>query len=184
MASLDMRQVMSSTQPFPLSAAIDFTFEPAAPSKVSRVRPSVAVGPIAPSLYAVGGGLSATFGRSNTSPPRIQTDVAKTSYISPNGNGIDCVRTWESLYVGTVPLVPRSPVTEHHPDLLLAYVPHLDYDLQRHGPSAPQAAAAAAELDATLGPLLDAAAARDAVQTGCATVKLVNRVPPAARRAR
>jgi predicted AlkP superfamily pyrophosphatase or phosphodiesterase len=48
----------------------------------------------------------------------------------------------------------------HDPDLTLVYVPHLDYDLQRYGPSAPPAAAAAAELDETLGPLLDAAAAR------------------------
>ncbi len=46
-------------------------------------------------------------------------------------------------------------VTTHHPDLTLVYVPHLDYDLQRHGPSAPQAAAAARELDATLAPLLE-----------------------------
>ncbi|MFI5494107.1 nucleotide pyrophosphatase/phosphodiesterase family protein [Actinoplanes sp. NPDC051859] len=50
----------------------------------------------------------------------------------------------------------------HHPDLTLVYVPHLDYDLQRYGPSSPRAATAAAELDATLGPLLDAAAARGA----------------------
>jgi predicted AlkP superfamily pyrophosphatase or phosphodiesterase len=42
------------------------------------------------------------------------------------------------------------------------YVPHLDYDLQRFGPSAPQAAAAAAELDGVVGPLLDAARARGA----------------------
>ncbi|MGI5523218.1 alkaline phosphatase family protein [Micromonospora sp. CA-259024] len=48
------------------------------------------------------------------------------------------------------------------PDLTLVYVPHLDYDLQRYGPSSAQAAAAAAELDAVLGPLLDAARARDA----------------------
>ncbi|SDZ25067.1 Predicted pyrophosphatase or phosphodiesterase, AlkP superfamily [Micromonospora pattaloongensis] len=48
----------------------------------------------------------------------------------------------------------------HSPDLTLAYVPHLDYDLQRHGSSAPRAAAAAAELDRALAPLLDAAAAR------------------------
>ncbi|WP_238547380.1 alkaline phosphatase family protein [Actinoplanes friuliensis] len=53
-------------------------------------------------------------------------------------------------------------MADHQPDLTLVYVPHLDYDLQRYGPSAPQAAAAAAELDVTLGPLLDAAAARDA----------------------
>jgi predicted AlkP superfamily pyrophosphatase or phosphodiesterase len=53
-------------------------------------------------------------------------------------------------------------MTAHDPDLTLVYVPHLDYDLQRHGPSAPQAAAAAADLDGTLGPLLDAADARGA----------------------
>lgn len=48
------------------------------------------------------------------------------------------------------------------PDLTLVYVPHLDYDLQRHGPSGSPAAAAAARLDAVLGPLLDAARARGA----------------------
>jgi predicted AlkP superfamily pyrophosphatase or phosphodiesterase len=53
-------------------------------------------------------------------------------------------------------------MARHNPDLTLVYVPHLDYDLQRFGPSAPQAAAAAAELDGVLGPLLDAARARGA----------------------
>ncbi|MDI1465034.1 alkaline phosphatase family protein [Catellatospora sp. KI3] len=48
------------------------------------------------------------------------------------------------------------------PDLTLVYLPHLDYDLQRFGPSGPEAAKAAAELDEVLGPLLDAAAARGA----------------------
>ncbi|MET8160133.1 nucleotide pyrophosphatase/phosphodiesterase family protein [Sphaerisporangium sp. NPDC005289] len=48
----------------------------------------------------------------------------------------------------------------HNPDLTLAYLPHLDYDLQRYGPSDPRSAAAAAELDGVLAPLLDAAAAR------------------------
>jgi predicted AlkP superfamily pyrophosphatase or phosphodiesterase len=50
----------------------------------------------------------------------------------------------------------------HSPDLTLVYVPHLDYDLQRFGPLAPSAAAAAAELDEVLRPLLDAADARGA----------------------
>ena len=45
------------------------------------------------------------------------------------------------------------------PDLTLAYVPHLDYDLQRYGPDDPRSHAAARELDAALGPLLDDAAA-------------------------
>ncbi|WP_250030752.1 alkaline phosphatase family protein [Paractinoplanes maris] len=40
------------------------------------------------------------------------------------------------------------------PDLTLVYIPHLDYDLQRFGPSSPQAAAAAAALDEVLAPLL------------------------------
>jgi predicted AlkP superfamily pyrophosphatase or phosphodiesterase len=50
----------------------------------------------------------------------------------------------------------------HNPDLTLVYVPHLDYDLQRFGPSSAEAAAAAAKLDGVLGPLLDAARARGA----------------------
>ncbi|MFC4013798.1 alkaline phosphatase family protein [Nonomuraea purpurea] len=51
----------------------------------------------------------------------------------------------------------------HDPDLTLAYLPHLDYDLQRYGPSDPRCAAAAAELDAVLTPLLDAAGDRTVV---------------------
>ena len=39
-------------------------------------------------------------------------------------------------------------------DLTLAYVPHLDYDHQRYGPGDPRSAAAAAELDRVLAPLL------------------------------
>ncbi|NRQ37241.1 alkaline phosphatase family protein [Nonomuraea sp. NN258] len=41
------------------------------------------------------------------------------------------------------------------PDLLLVYVPHLDYDLQRHGPDGPEAVAAAERVDAALAPLLE-----------------------------
>lgn len=52
----------------------------------------------------------------------------------------------------------RHVLRTHAPDLTMAYVPHLDYDLQRFGPTSPQADAAAAELDATLAPLLDDAA--------------------------
>ncbi|MEU8571330.1 nucleotide pyrophosphatase/phosphodiesterase family protein [Streptomyces pathocidini] len=45
------------------------------------------------------------------------------------------------------------------PDLTLCYLPHLDYDLQRHGPDDPRAGKAAAELDTVLAPLLDDARA-------------------------
>ena len=42
--------------------------------------------------------------------------------ISPNGNGIDCVRTWEALYVGTIPVVTRSLITEQHSDLPMVVI--------------------------------------------------------------
>ncbi|MFC3686986.1 alkaline phosphatase family protein [Aquipuribacter hungaricus] len=44
-------------------------------------------------------------------------------------------------------------------DMTLAYLPHLDYDLQRFGPDGPEAVAAVEALDATVAPLLDDAAA-------------------------
>jgi hypothetical protein len=49
--------------------------------------------------------------------PEYLEELASSYFcISPNGIGIDCVRTWEALLVGTVPVVRRSLVTEHHPD--------------------------------------------------------------------
>ncbi|MEV4756481.1 nucleotide pyrophosphatase/phosphodiesterase family protein [Micromonospora sp. NPDC049559] len=51
-------------------------------------------------------------------------------------------------------------MADHDPDLTLVYVPHLDYDLQRHGPGSLEAVVAAKAVDQVLGPLLDAAAAR------------------------
>ncbi|MEJ2853090.1 MULTISPECIES: alkaline phosphatase family protein [unclassified Saccharothrix] len=44
---------------------------------------------------------------------------------------------------------------EERPDLLLVYVPHLDYDLQRFGPSSAQARRAASDVDKALKPLLE-----------------------------
>lgn len=45
-------------------------------------------------------------------------DLSKAYFcISPKGNGIDCHRTWESLYVKTIPIVTKSLVTEHHKDM-------------------------------------------------------------------
>nr|WP_281400964.1 nucleotide pyrophosphatase/phosphodiesterase family protein [Amycolatopsis umgeniensis] len=61
----------------------------------------------------------------------------------------------------------RQILREKRPDLLLTYVPHLDYDLQRFGPDAPQAALAARELDTALVPLLD-----DARNAGATVVVL------------
>lgn len=37
--------------------------------------------------------------------------------ISPPGNGIDCHRLWESLYMKTIPICERSILTEHYAKL-------------------------------------------------------------------
>jgi predicted AlkP superfamily pyrophosphatase or phosphodiesterase len=56
----------------------------------------------------------------------------------------------------------RRILREQGSDLVMAYLPHLDYDLQRFGPDSPEADRAAAELDTALAPLLDDAAAHGA----------------------
>lgn len=48
-------------------------------------------------------------------------------------------------------------LARHRPDLLLVYLPHLDYDLQRHGPGGPEALAAARAVDAVAGRLIEVA---------------------------
>ncbi|AXQ53751.1 nucleotide pyrophosphatase/phosphodiesterase family protein [Streptomyces koyangensis] len=53
----------------------------------------------------------------------------------------------------------RHVMATRDPDLTLAYLPHLDYDLQRFGPDDPRSHAAARELDEAVGPLLDQAEA-------------------------
>jgi hypothetical protein len=36
-------------------------------------------------------------------------EVAKSYFvISPNGNGVDCHKTWESLYLKSIPIVTKS----------------------------------------------------------------------------
>lgn len=36
-------------------------------------------------------------------------DLAETKFIlSPRGNGLDCVRTWEALYMGVIPIIKHS----------------------------------------------------------------------------
>ncbi len=52
-------------------------------------------------------------------------------------------------------------LTVDRPDLTLVYLPHLDYDLQRHGPSAAQAVGAAQDVDRVAGELVDVARSRD-----------------------
>lgn len=45
--------------------------------------------------------------------PRIETWQRQSEYafvLSPMGNGMDCHRTWESLILGCIPVVKKSPI--------------------------------------------------------------------------
>jgi hypothetical protein len=42
--------------------------------------------------------------------------------LSPRGNGYDCVRTWESLYLRSIPIIKRCNAMEHFEDLPILLV--------------------------------------------------------------
>lgn len=65
------------------------------------------------------------------------------------------IRSTEWIVGAARRLMPRA-------DLTLAYLPHLDYDLQRFGPDSARARRAARDVDAALAPLLDDAELMDA----------------------
>lgn len=45
-------------------------------------------------------------------------DLKKSKFVlSPEGNGIDCHRTWEALYMGAIPIVSRSGICSLFTDL-------------------------------------------------------------------
>jgi hypothetical protein len=52
------------------------------------------------------------FGNRLSSPEYLNKIANSKFVISPEGNGIDCHRIWESLLVGSVPVVSRSIFTE------------------------------------------------------------------------
>lgn len=52
--------------------------------------------------------------------PEYLLDLKRAWFcLSPAGNGIDTHRTWEALYVGAIPVVTRSVLTDQHPELPL-----------------------------------------------------------------
>jgi predicted AlkP superfamily pyrophosphatase or phosphodiesterase len=70
------------------------------------------------------------------------------------------IKSSEWIVAATRKLLPKA-------DLTLAYLPHLDYDLQRFGPDAEESRQAARDVDAALAPLLD-----DAERLGARVVVL------------
>ena len=63
-------------------------------------------------------------------------NVSREEYVSsmashrfalcPRGNGIDTHRMWESIYLGTIPVVERNPALESFSDLPILFVDRLD----------------------------------------------------------
>ena len=53
-------------------------------------------------------------------------DMSEHRYtFCPDGNGVDCFRTWEALYLGSIPIVKRSRTTEQFADLPILIVDDL-----------------------------------------------------------
>lgn len=86
-----------------------------------------------------------------TRPPALHDELTSAlgdfplfQYWGPTAS----IKSSDWIVQATRRLMPQA-------DLTLAYVPHLDYDLQRFGPHSPQAVAAARDVDRVLAPLLD-----------------------------
>ncbi len=71
-----------------------------------------------------------------------------------------------------------SIIDRDRPDLTLVYLPHLDYELQRHGPDAPQAIVSARELDRVAGELAEHARQRGATVVVVSEYGIVNTPRP------
>lgn len=45
-------------------------------------------------------------------------DLSKYKFVaSPDGNGVDCFRTWEALYLGVIPIVKNNVMTRKFKDM-------------------------------------------------------------------
>ncbi|MET9337730.1 nucleotide pyrophosphatase/phosphodiesterase family protein [Nonomuraea sp. NPDC003804] len=83
-----------------------------------------------------------------TRPPSLHDELPPFPLFSYWGPGAGIAST--EWIVGASVHILRA----HRPDLMLVYIPHLDYDLQRYGPDGPQAVAAAQAVETALAPLL------------------------------
>jgi hypothetical protein len=58
--------------------------------------------------------------------PREETWRRQTEYAfvaSPHSNGLDCIRTWEALVLGCIPIVCSSPIDPVYEGLPVLIVP-------------------------------------------------------------
>ncbi len=102
------------------------------PEKMPRILSGFTVGNNAPVRQAALAALSRnplndTVARTDTRT--YQKSAARYMFIaSPPGNGVDCHRTWEAMYLRSVPIVLRSPLTRAFHDLGLPMLLVDSYD--------------------------------------------------------
>lgn len=59
----------------------------------------------------------------NLSIEQFYNEVAQHKFIfSPRGNGVDCHRTWEALYLGVIPIVKKSIHMNEFSDLPILFI--------------------------------------------------------------
>ena len=62
-------------------------------------------------------------GTSRVSSRKYRELLARYGFVaSPPGNGVDCHRTWEALYLGVVPILKRSTFCDMFPDLPASFL--------------------------------------------------------------
>lgn len=55
--------------------------------------------------------------------PKYLDDLSTVQFVlSPRGNGLDCHRTWEALYMGAIPIIKTSPLDPLYKDLPVVIV--------------------------------------------------------------
>ena len=61
--------------------------------------------------------------KANVNWKEYYSDIVSHKFVvSPRGNGVDCHRTWEALYLRTIPIVRRSTHMEEFKDLPILYI--------------------------------------------------------------
>jgi hypothetical protein len=68
-------------------------------------------------------GYSTIVGEKPLDQEEYWTQLASSKFvISPPGNGVDCHRIWESIYLGTIPVVAKSPVFKTFSHLPILFI--------------------------------------------------------------
>jgi hypothetical protein len=72
--------------------------------------------PLASAVNGGWGGFAGGYSQPDTFEGYLEELARSYFCLSPRGNGIDYHRTWEALYVGTIPVVTRSRLSEEFSD--------------------------------------------------------------------